>query len=74
MKRLFGGSKPQAPPVSLEETATKMGNRVDMLDEKIKKLDTQLVGYKNQLKQLKPGAARNRVQQDALRILKQKKM
>lgn len=74
MKRIFGSSKPAAPPVTLEETSQKLDSRIGGLEEKIKKLDQQLIVAKEQLKKLRPGGQRNSVQQNALRLLKQKKM
>jgi len=50
-----------------------MDERVKVLDEKIKALDTELIGYREKLKKTRPGPARNALQQKALRILKQKK-
>jgi charged multivesicular body protein 5 len=46
MKRLFGKKKEVAPPPSLNDAASGVGTRVDALDEKIKKLDAELRGYK----------------------------
>jgi len=75
MRRIFGASKPQQPIVSLDEATQKMTGRVDGLDEKIRKLDAELVGYRNQMSKMRPGTApHNNLKQKALRVLKQKKM
>jgi charged multivesicular body protein 5 len=75
MRRLFGGSKPAAPPPSLEDATKRLDTRVTTLDEKIKKLDVELSGYKAQLAKTRPGTpANNALKQKALRVLKQKKM
>lgn len=44
------------------------------VDGKIKQLDEELLRYKTQLSKMRPGPAKNQVQQRALRVLKQKKM
>lgn len=44
------------------------------IDVKIRKLDGELLAYKDQLAKLRPGPGKNAVQQRALRVLKQKKM
>ena len=41
---------------------------------KVRKLDGELLTYKDQLAKLRPGPGKNAVQQRALRVLKQKKM
>jgi len=74
MKRIFGASKPQQPAVTLDEATKKVDDRVGGLDEKIKKLDAELIQYRDKLKRCKPGPAKNALQQKAVRILKQKKM
>jgi len=74
MKRIFGSSKPTTPAISLEDATKKVDSRVEGLDVKIKKLDAELVGYREQLKKTKPGPAQNGIRQRAMRTLKQKKM
>jgi hypothetical protein len=44
------------------------------VDEKLKKMDAELMGYKKQMSKMKPGPARKQVEAKALRLLKQKKM
>lgn len=44
------------------------------IEVKVRKLDGELLAYKDQLSKLRPGPGKNAVQQRALRVLKQKKM
>jgi charged multivesicular body protein 5 len=49
--------------------------RASGVEEKIKKLDQELMGYKNQMSKLKPGSGpHNAIKQRALKVMKQKKM
>merc|ERR1712164_9968 len=55
MRRLFGWGKkepeaPAAPPPSLNEASSRIGKRVDDIEEKIKKIDAQLIPMRAQLK------------------------
>jgi len=52
----------------------KVEERGDSLEARIKKLDAELVGYREQIKKMRPGPAQESVKQKALRVLKQKKM
>eukprot|EP00698_Gefionella_okellyi_P020581 TRINITY_DN6477_c0_g1_i1.p1 TRINITY_DN6477_c0_g1~~TRINITY_DN6477_c0_g1_i1.p1 ORF type:complete len:220 (+),score=39.47 TRINITY_DN6477_c0_g1_i1:103-762(+) len=74
MRRFFGGGKKEAPAPTLEEATKKVEERGDSLETKIKKLDAELVKYREQLKKTRPGPAQEGIKQRALRILKQKKM
>jgi len=49
-------------------------SRGEDIDNRIKKLDGELGRYTEQMRKMKPGAAKQAVQQRALRVLKQKKM
>ena len=51
-----------------------IGKRGDSVDEKIKKLDMELVKYKEQIKKTRPGPAQEAVKARAMRVLKQKRM
>jgi len=51
-----------------------MEKRGGEVDGKIAKLDEELLRYKQQMAKMRPGPAKNQVQQRALRVLKQKKM
>lgn len=53
----------------------KVGERADGLDAKIKKLDDELIKYREQMKKLRPNSpAHNAIKSRAMRVLKQKKM
>jgi charged multivesicular body protein 5 len=51
-----------------------INKRGDTVDEKIRKLDAELVKYKEQIKRTRPGPAQEAVKARAMRLLKQKKM
>jgi len=74
MNRLFGKSKPKVPAPSLEDASKSMSDRGGVVDEKMKKLDEELLRYKQQMAKMRPGPAKTQVQQRALRCLQQKKM
>ncbi|MCO5588447.1 hypothetical protein L7F22_042403 [Adiantum nelumboides] len=76
MKKLFGSKKKKEkpPPVTIEEATEKINRRGDIADEKIKKLDSELLLFKEQIKKTKPGPAQDVLKARALRVLKQKKM
>jgi len=74
MKRLFGaGVKDKKPQPTLEDATKAVDTRVSGIDEKIKKLDQELLGYKEKMKKTR-GPALEALKQRAMRILKQKKM
>ncbi|KAF6150852.1 hypothetical protein GIB67_020935 [Kingdonia uniflora] len=51
-----------------------IGKRGETVDEKIKRLDTELSRYKEQIKKTRPGPAQEAVKARAMRVLKQKRM
>ncbi|TPX43023.1 hypothetical protein SeMB42_g04894 [Synchytrium endobioticum] len=73
MNRLFGTSKPK-PKVSLNDAIGSTDARSDSVEVKMRKLDAELIKYKEQMSRMREGPAKNAVKQKALRILKQKKM
>uniref|UniRef100_A0A8C0V146 Charged multivesicular body protein 5 n=1 Tax=Cyanistes caeruleus TaxID=156563 RepID=A0A8C0V146_CYACU len=52
----------------------KVDSRAESIDKKIARLDAELVKYKDQMKKMREGPAKNTVKQKALRVLKQKRM
>lgn len=74
MRRIFGSSKPQAPPPTLDETTERVNLRGDKVDDQIRKLDDQLVKYKEQIKKTRPGPAQDAIKRRALQVLKQRKL
>ncbi|GAQ81628.1 SNF7 family protein [Klebsormidium nitens] len=61
MKRMFGVKK-------------EINKRGDVLDEKIRKLEAELVKYRDQIKRTRPGPPQEAIKARAMRVLKQKKM
>merc|ERR1712188_200157 len=73
MHRFFGSSKKVEAP-SLAEATQRVDGRISGLDEKIQKLEQELRGYRDKMKRTRPGPQQNRLKQQALRVLKQKKV
>lgn len=73
MNRLFGKGNPKAPPPNLGDAIANVDSRADSIDKKIAKLEAELVKYKDQMKKMREGPAKNAVKGKALRVLKQKK-
>mmetsp|Transcript_27608 Transcript_27608/g.70989 ORF Transcript_27608/g.70989 Transcript_27608/m.70989 type:complete len:218 (+) Transcript_27608:226-879(+) len=73
MKRLFGTKKEAAPAPTIQDASSSLGNRGDVLDEKIKKLDQQLIEHRNTIKKTR-GAAQEAAKRRAMNVLKQKRM
>ncbi|KAF9898278.1 hypothetical protein BX616_004256, partial [Lobosporangium transversale] len=48
--------------------------RVDAVEVKIRKLDAELIKYKDQMKKMRDGPAKNSVKAKAMRILKERKL
>lgn len=74
MNRLFGRGKPKEPPPNLTDCISNVDSRADSVEKKIARLDAELVKYKDQMKKMRDGPAKNAVKQKALRVLKQRKM
>lgn len=74
MKRVFGIKKEKAPPPTVDEASQRINKRGENVDEKIKRLDAELVKYRDQIKRTRPGPAQEAVKARAMRILKQKRM
>ncbi|KAI9033305.1 charged multivesicular body protein 5-like protein [Hyaloraphidium curvatum] len=73
LNRFFGTSKPK-PKATLQDAISSTDSRVDSVEVKIKKLDAELVRYKDQMKKMREGPGKNAVKQKAMRVLKQKRM
>ncbi|KAK9810658.1 hypothetical protein WJX73_008048 [Symbiochloris irregularis] len=74
MKRIFGTKKEKPKPVTLDEASSRLTVRGDTLDEKIAKLDAQLLKHKENIKRARPGPAQESAKRRALSVLKQKKL
>jgi len=68
MKRIFGTAKKLPPPPTLDETAGKISDKGDKVDDKIKGLDEQLARFKDQLKKTRPGPAQEAIKRRALQV------
>ncbi|KAI9347175.1 Snf7 family [Zopfochytrium polystomum] len=74
MNRIFGTSKPKVPKPTVADAIRETDSRVEGVEVKMKKLDAELVKYKDQMKKMREGPAKEAVKQKAMRILKQKKL
>ncbi|XP_023684375.1 charged multivesicular body protein 5-like [Paramormyrops kingsleyae] len=74
MNRIFGLGKPKGPPPNLTDCIGNVDSRAESIDKKISRLDAELFKYKEQMKKMRDGPAKNMVKQKALRVLKQKRM
>jgi charged multivesicular body protein 5 len=74
MNRLFGRSKDKTPAPNLTECIANVDSRGESIDKKIQRLDVDLNKYKEQMKKMREGPAKNAIKQKALRVLKQRKM
>ncbi|KAI9090805.1 Snf7 family [Phlyctochytrium arcticum] len=74
MNRIFGTAKPKGPKPTISDAINSTDARADSVEVKIRKLDAELMKYREQMKKMREGPAKNAVKQKALRILKQKKL
>ncbi|XP_066999242.1 charged multivesicular body protein 5 [Anabrus simplex] len=74
MNRLFGKAKPKEPPPNMNDCIAGVDSRAESVEKKIARLDAELKKYKDQMKKMREGPAKNAVKQKAVRILKQRKM
>lgn len=74
MQRIFGAKKNKDPPPSITDATDRINKRGESVDERIKRLDSELVKYKEQIKKTRPGPAQEAVKARAMKVLKQKKM
>ncbi|KAI6105889.1 Snf7 family [Pisolithus thermaeus] len=74
MNRIFGSSAGKKPKPTLQDAITSTDTRVASIEVKIKKLDGELMRYKEQMSKMRNGPGKNAIQQRALRVLQQKKM
>lgn len=74
MNRLFGKQKPAVPGPSISDVVQNVDHRAEQFEKKIQMLDAELFKYREQMKKMREGPAKQSVTQKALRVLKQKKM
>jgi charged multivesicular body protein 5 len=55
-------------------SSQKTDARADSIEVKVKKLDAELLKYREQMSKMRDGPAKNSIKQKALRVLKQKKL
>lgn len=67
MRRIFGSSQPKQPPPNLNDAISNLDARGETVEKKIGKLDADLVKFRDQLKKMREGPAKNLVKQKALR-------
>ncbi|XP_019191993.1 PREDICTED: charged multivesicular body protein 5-like isoform X1 [Ipomoea nil] len=72
MMRVFGVKKDKQ--ASIQDTSDRINKRGETVDEKIKKLDTELARCREQIKKTRPGPAQEVIKARAMRILKQKRV
>ena len=66
MHRIFGKAKPKEPAPTLDDASASVEKRGSEVDGKMKQLDEELLRYKTQLSKMRPGPAKNQVQQRAV--------
>jgi len=74
MQRLFGSSSQRQPKPTLSDAITSTESRISAIEVKVKKLDGELLRYKDQMSRLRPGPGKAAIQERAIRVLKQRKM
>ncbi|KAF6737659.1 Charged multivesicular body protein 5 [Oryzias melastigma] len=61
MNRIFGKGKPKAPPPNLTDCIGNVDTRAESIDKKIARLDAELVKYKDQMKKMRDGPSKVRL-------------
>eukprot|EP00897_Mesotaenium_endlicherianum_P001672 jgi/Mesen1/1532/ME000133S00542 len=74
MRRVFGVKKEKTPAPTPSEATERINKRGDGIDEKIRKLDAELIKYRDQIKRTRPGPAQEAIKARAMRLVRQKKM
>ncbi|KNZ62377.1 uncharacterized protein VP01_1278g2 [Puccinia sorghi] len=74
MNRLFGSTSAKTPKPTLNDAIQSTESRIDTIEVKIRKLDAELIRYKDSMKKLREGPGKAAMQQRAMRVLKQKKL
>ncbi|RKP39241.1 Snf7 family [Dimargaris cristalligena] len=74
MYRIFGTSKKPAAKATLDGAITSTDGRVDSVEVKIRKLEGELTRYRDQMRTMRDGPAKNSIKNRAITVLKQKKL
>jgi len=74
MNRIFGTSATKKPKPTLQDAINSTDARMASIEVNVKKLDGELMRYKEQMSKLRNGPGKRAIEQRALRVLRQKKM
>jgi len=74
MNRIFGTSTGKKPKPTLQDAINSTDSRIASIEVNIRKLDGELMRYKEQMSKLGNGPGKRAIEQRALRVLRQKKM
>ncbi|KAI9230188.1 MAG: putative charged multivesicular body protein 5 [Piptocephalis tieghemiana] len=73
MNRFFGTSKKKPNP-TLNQAISSTDNRVQSVDVKLRRLEAELLRYKEQMSKMRDGPTKQAVKQRAVRVLQQKRL
>ncbi|KAJ2793783.1 Vacuolar protein-sorting-associated protein 60 [Coemansia furcata] len=73
MNRLFGTGKPKVPSPTLNDAITSTDARVSAFDIRIKRFDGELAAFRDKMKNMRDGPAKDGIKRRAMVVLKQKK-
>lgn len=74
MNRIFGTSASKKPKPTLQDAINSTDTRIASIEVKVKKLDGELMRYKEQMSKMRNGPGKQAIQQRAMRVLQQKKL
>ncbi|CAK4031072.1 Charged multivesicular body 5 [Lecanosticta acicola] len=73
MNRLFG-AKSNAPKPTLNDAIGKVDGRIENIDVKLARLNSELQTYQQRLSRMRDGPGKNAIKQKAIKVLQQRKM
>ncbi|KAN0097534.1 Snf7 family [Tylopilus felleus] len=73
MNRIFGSSAAKKPKATLQDAINSTDARIASIEVNIKKLDGELMRYKEQMSKLRNGPGKRAIEQRAMRVLRQRK-
>ncbi|KAK3711062.1 Vacuolar protein-sorting-associated protein 60 [Vermiconidia calcicola] len=73
MNRLFG-AKSNAPKPTLNSAISNVDTRIESIDVKLAKLNSELQTYQQRLARMRDGPGKNAIKQKAVKVLQQRKM
>ncbi|ODQ53489.1 hypothetical protein SAICODRAFT_79782 [Saitoella complicata NRRL Y-17804] len=74
MNRIFGASRTKAPKPSITDAIQATDSRIDSIEVKIRKLDSELSVLRDRMSRLRDGPGKNSLKQKAIKVLRQKKL